>query len=264
MNWLKDTGDAIVRFFDAYSLRARLLPSILGAAPVLAAVLLLISWRTFELSSIVAVLGGLALVYALSDWARKEGKKIEPRIYNEMGGKPSVTIMFRSDDTIDQLSKDRYRSFLAGKINQPEPTAVDELNNRAAVIGFYELAGTWLRENARETKKFPILFNELVTYGFRRNLLGMKWPALLLNLAVVMLCGGLLWYHWPADNMMTRIMVVFVVAAAHALYFLLVVDKESVNVAARTYARQLILSCEAFLTVPAAKAKDKKGQSKIK
>jgi hypothetical protein len=169
VNWLKDTGDAIVRFFDAYSLRARLLPSILGAAPVLAAVLLLISWRTFELSSIVAVLGGLALVYALSDWARKEGKKIEPRIYNEMGGKPSVTIMFRSDDTIDQLSKDRYRSFLAGKINQPEPTAVDELNNRAAVIGFYELAGTWLRENTRETKKFPILFNELVTYGARHE-----------------------------------------------------------------------------------------------
>jgi hypothetical protein len=57
VSWLKDTGDAIVRFFDPYSLRARLLPAILGAAPALAAVLLLISWRTFELSSIVGVLG---------------------------------------------------------------------------------------------------------------------------------------------------------------------------------------------------------------
>jgi hypothetical protein len=141
---------------------------------------------------------------------------------------------------------------------------VDELNNRAAVIGFYELAGTWLRENTRDTKKFPILFNELVTYGFRRNLLGMKWPALLLNLAVVLICGSLLWYRWPADNMMARIMVVFVVAAAHALYFLLVVDKESVKVAARTYARQLILSRESFLTGPATKAKGKKGQSRSK
>jgi hypothetical protein len=261
MNWLKDTGDAIVRFFDAYSLRARLLPAILGAAPALAAVLLLISWRTFELSSIVGVLGSLALVYALSDWARKEGKKIEPRIYNEMGGKPSVTIMFRSDDTIDQLSKDRYRTFLAGKINQPEPTAVDEANNRTAAISFYELAGTWLRENTRDTKKFPILFNELVAYGFRRNLLGMKWPALVLNLAVVLICGGLLWYRWPSDKTMARIMVVFVVAAAHALYFLLVVDKDSVKVAARTYARQLVLSCETFLTGPTT---GRKGPAKSK
>jgi hypothetical protein len=262
VNSLKDMGDAIVRFFDPYSLRARLLPSILGAAPALAAVLLRISWRSFELSSIVAVLGGLALVYALSDWARKEGKKIEPRIYDEMGGKPSVTIMFRSDDTIDQLSKDRYRSFLAAKINQPEPTTVDETNNPSAVIAFYELAGNWLRDNTRDTKKFPILFNELVTYGFRRNLLGMKWPALLLNLVVVLICGLLLWYRWPADNMMARIMVVFAVAAAHALYFLLVVDKESVKVAARTYARQLILSCEAFFPAPAAKGK--KGPAKRK
>jgi hypothetical protein len=151
VNGLKDAGDAIVRFFDPYSLRARLLPAILGAAPALAAVLLLISWRTFELSSIVGVLGSLALVYALSDWARKEGKKIEPRIYSEMGGKPSVTIMFRSDGTIDQLSKDRYRTFLAGKINQPEPTAAEEAKGSPAAIGFYELAGTWLRENTRET-----------------------------------------------------------------------------------------------------------------
>ena len=81
-------------------------------------------------------------------------------------------------------------------------------------------------------------------------------------MAVVLICGGLLWYHWPADKMMARIMVVFVVAAAHALYFLLVVDKESVKAAARTYARQLILSCEAFLTGSApgkkVRAKSKK------
>jgi hypothetical protein len=31
----------------------------------------------------------------------------------------------------------------------------------------------------------------------------------------MLICGGLLWYYWPADNMMARIMVVFVVAAAH-------------------------------------------------
>jgi hypothetical protein len=85
-----------------------------------------------------------------------------------------------------------------------------------------------------------------------------------LNLAVVLICGGLLWYHWPADKMTARIVVVFVVAAAHALYFLLVVDKDSVKAAARTYARQLILSCEAFLTGPASTTKNRKEQSKNK
>jgi hypothetical protein len=63
--------------------------------------------------------------------------------------------------------------------------------------------------------------------------------------------------------MMARIVVVFVVAAAHALYFLLVVDKDSVKAAARTYARQLVLSSETLLT-GAARSKGKKGQAKSK
>jgi hypothetical protein len=189
-------------------------------------------------------------VYALSDWARKAGKDIEPRLYEEMGGKPSVTMMYRTDGEIDQASKDRYRKFLAEKVEQPEPMDAVEMNNPAAANAFYELAGTWLRENTRDTKKFPILFNEVVTYGFRRNLLGVKWPALGLNVVVVLICASLLWYRWPTDTsngMTLRIIVVLVVAAVHALYFLLVVGADSVKTAARTYARQLILSCETFL-----------------
>jgi hypothetical protein len=42
-------------------------PAILRAAP--AAMLLLISWKSFELSNIVVTLAALVLIYALSDWA---------------------------------------------------------------------------------------------------------------------------------------------------------------------------------------------------
>jgi hypothetical protein len=82
---------------------------------------------------------------------------------------------------------------------------------------------------------------------------GHNWQSLVLRAHPIEVAG--LWYRWPAHNMMARIMVVFVVAAAHALCFLLVVDKDSVKVAARTYARQLTLSCETFLSGPPAKAK---------
>ena len=95
------------------------------------------------------------------------GQDVEPRLYQQIGGKPSVTMMYRSSDAIDQASKDRYRRFLAAKVKQPEPTANDEEKNPVTANGFYELASTWLRENTRDTKKFPILFSELVTYGFR-------------------------------------------------------------------------------------------------
>lgn len=263
-SWLTGAGTSMLRVLDAYTLRARLFPAILGAAPALAAVLLLISWKSFELSTAVATIGMLVLLYALADWARKLGQALEPRLYQQIGGKPSVTMMYRSDTLLDQASKDRYRTLLAAKINQPEPTAADEQQNPVAANSFYELAGTWLRENTRDIKKFPILFNELVTYGFRRNLLGVKWPALVLNVVVVAICASVLWHRLPvntSDDMTTRIVVVLVVAAAHALYFLFGVKRQDVITASQTYARQLILSCEAFIktqrTRPPAKPNDK-------
>jgi hypothetical protein len=93
-----------------------------------------------------------------------------------------------------------------------------------------------------------------------------KWPALLFNAAVVFICAGLLWYRLPfdaADSMTARILVVLVVAAAHALYFLLLATPERVKAAARTYARQLILSCETFFigAKPAGKAARYSGPS---
>lgn len=102
--------------------------------------------------------------------------------------------------TLDPLSKDRYRTFLATKIKQPEPTQADELRAPALADAFYELASTWLRTNTRDAKKsFQILFNENCAYGFRCNLLGVKWPALSLNALVVVICGAVLWWAWPLN-----------------------------------------------------------------
>ena len=238
------------RFLDAYTVRARLFPAIIAAAPALAAIALLISWKQISLSNIIATGALLVVLFALADFARKQGKRIEPRIYEEMGGKPSVTMMRHRDNSLEAVAKDRYRSFLADKVKIAAPTAAREEANPAAADAFYEQCGTWLRENTRDTKKFSILFNENVTYGFRRNLLGMKWPALGLNVLVVALCTWLVSQQWPvdmADDVTTRIVIVLVVAAVHALYISLVVTKRGLMEAARTYARQLILSCETFM-----------------
>src|SRR5262249_8085205 len=210
-------------------------PAVIAAAPALAAIALLISWNKIELSNMIATGALFAVLFALSDFARKEGKRIEPILYREMGGKPSTTMMRYADNTFDAAAKGPYRNFLAGKINSPAPTEAEEKADPQQTDAFYERCGDWLRENTRDTKKFSILFNELVTYGFRRNLFGVKWPALLLNLIVVALCAGLVWRRSPIamnDDLTTRIVVVLVVAAIHALYIGFVVNKASLKEAA--------------------------------
>jgi hypothetical protein len=143
------------KFLDAYSIRARLFPALLAAAPAFAALALLISWERIALSNVIATTALVVLVFALADFARKLGLRVEPKIYGEMGGKPSVVMFRRSDTTIEEPTKDRYRTFIAGKIKQPALTAQQEADDQAAADSFYEACGTWLRANTRDAKKFP-------------------------------------------------------------------------------------------------------------
>lgn len=243
-----------IKVFDAYSLRARLFPAIIAAAPALAALTLLISWKSFELSNAIATIAILVLLFAIADLARARGRTIEPGLYEQQGGKPSVVMFRRNDSTIDDALKERYRHFLGGKLGVTAPTAAQEQADPAAADAFYEQCGVWLREHTRDTKKFHLLFGENVTYGFRRNLLGVRWLAIALNLIVVAICVVLLWrsgWNWAAP-LSQRTIVVLLIAVVHAIYVIAVVRRASVNDASRAYGREMILSCEAFLQNPVA------------
>jgi hypothetical protein len=260
----------LFKYLDPYTLRARLSPAIIAAAPAFAAIALLLSWTQFSLSNTIASVGLVALLFALADIARRRGKKIQPEVYAELGGMPSITMLRHSDPTFDAASKARYVAFLAGKINETAPTEAQEQADPAAADGYYTRCGDWLRENTRNAKKFNILFNENVTYGFRRNLLGMKWSALALNLLVVIVSGSVLYHgsvpYQDIQHVEGRVIVVFVVAVLHALYIGFGVNRAAVSEAAKSYARQLILSCETLLgkVKPTPAAKPLKKPAKVK
>jgi hypothetical protein len=257
----------VFKLFDAYSLRARLFPAIIAAAPALAALTLLISWKTFGLSNALSTVGILVLLFAIADFSRARGRAVEKILYAQHRGMPSIILFRRNDPTINAGSKDRYREFLSGKLGVAVPSPEEESANQDGADAFYSQCGVWLRQNTRDTKKFPILFGENVTYGFRRNLLGVKALALWLNAVVVAVCAFILWrISWNIDNPVgSKTSVVLVVAAAHAAYMLLAVSLSAVWDASQAYGRELILSCESFLTQstsPARKTAPRKRSSK--
>jgi hypothetical protein len=109
------------------------------------------------------------------------------------------------------------------------------------------MASDWLRDHTRDRKKFNILFDELVTYGFRRNLLGLKPTSLIMN-AVVVAVSSLVLYYMPAyfaeiHYIEQKLYVVLLVVALHSTYMLLAVGRNAVREASISYGRQQILSC---------------------
>jgi hypothetical protein len=247
--------------FDRYTLFARLFPAIIAAAPALALAWVLVSGKSLGITHAIAGTALAVLLMVFADVARRRGKQIEPALIERMGGLPSITMLRHRDDTLDAPTKARMQKFLSDKLGEPAPTAADEQADPAAADGFYTRAGTWLRENTRNKKKFDILFNENITYGYRRNLFALKWPALVLNAAIVVGCIVAYFYGIP-DKYSLGLIPVFVIAFLHAAYLAIFSNENSVREASRIYARQLLLSTEsphlasAKPTKPRAKKKD--------
>lgn len=235
-----------MEFFDSYSRRARLFPAVIGAAPALALASIAIPWNQLGAPQVIVGLGIAVLLFSFADIARRFGLRAERAMFAGTGGRPFPTVLRHRDRTIDRVSKVKYLALLAGKLGEHAPTQADEELNPAAADNFYSRCGNWLRERTRDKAAFRILFEENVTYGFRRNLYGLRPFGLFINLAVVLAC---FWFLLMANDGHTiwTLVGVLVFAVLHALYLLFAATKKSVLDASNQYGRQLVLACESLM-----------------
>lgn len=231
---------------DIYNLRARMLPAMIGISPAIALAAISISWSDLSLPQVIATAAIAVLFVAASDLARRLGRQFERRMFAATGGRPVVTLLRHADPTLEPSTKQRYRAFLGEQLKEAPPSAEAEATDPASASAFYNRCSVWLREHTRDKAKYRILFEENMTYGFRRNLYGLKWPGLVLNALVVAVCAYLLspFGNWIGETTQPEIFAVLTVAALHAVYFLFFVTRTGVEEASDQYTRQLILSCE--------------------
>lgn len=234
---------------DVYNLRARLLPAVIGVAPAIAFAAISISWSEFSLPHVIATAAIAVLFVAASDVARRTGKRFEHKMFVSTGGRPIVTLLRHADPALDARTKNRYRDYIAEQLGEAPPSIDEEVRDPESADAFYDRCGVWLREHTRDKAKFGILFEENMTYGFRRNLYGLRWHGLALNVLVVAVCAYLLSPYgiWISETTSTEIFAVLTIAAIHALYFVVFVTRQSVEEASDQYMRQLVLSCEILI-----------------
>jgi hypothetical protein len=256
----------VINPLDAYTMRARLVPAIIAGAPAFAFAAIFVSWGGLGFTHLIAGTALTVLFAVFADVARRRGKAIEPGLIAGIGGLPTTTMLRHRDDTYDRDSKAELHAFIAAKLRRPSPTVDEERADPAGADTYYARGATWLRENTRDTKKFDVLFNENIGYGFRRNLLGLKLPGLLLNALILTACLAIFWHRWPIDLSRpfdAKLLAVVVIAVLHATYLALFVTEAAVVEAARTYARQLLLCTqsphfESHVKAPAKRSKPTK------
>jgi hypothetical protein len=176
--------------FDIYSLKARLAPMLLLLFPfVILGITFSIDlqnyWHLLTSLGIVA-----ALTLLLSEFGRELGKKKEKKLWKVWGGEPVSLTLRLSTGFINANTKARYHAILLKLCPvKTIPTLAGEKSNAAAFDSVYASWGDYLRNNTRDKNMFPLVFKELVSYGFRRNLWGLKTTALIvLFICIVINC----------------------------------------------------------------------------
>ncbi len=231
-----------------YGLRARLAPSLLCLFPLFVMVAVWVPDLYAYGTGLVGLATACGITTLLAHFARSAGLKVQLKLIAEKwGAMPSTICLRHSDSTIDAISKRRYHAFLESKVNGwSAPSEELEASNARDADTSYDAAVRWLLEYTRDTSQFPLLFEENISYGFRRNSLGLR--PLGLAIAVLTLTAGVyLTYQLPgpylSDANIPHI-ASQMVSVILLLWWLVVVTKDWVSEAAFKYATTLLAACD--------------------
>src|SRR5947209_1869582 len=139
------------------------LPAVLAAAVWLPAL---------TLAPIITVLfSWFGFGVLLSEFSRDVGKRREARLWACWGGSPTLRRLRLRVECDNPHARDRWRSRIAALAPETSLLAADdEVADPIRADRIIEVCVARLRELARDASKFPLVFQENVSYGFRRNL----------------------------------------------------------------------------------------------
>lgn len=98
--------------FDAYTLNARIYPALTAGLPTMALPFVAVRWDQFGLSNVFILTASSILLYGLSNVARRRGLKVEERL----GTRATPYLWYQSDPAISNVSKERYKAFIASEL----------------------------------------------------------------------------------------------------------------------------------------------------
>jgi len=230
---------------DRYTYCARLLPALIVSLPFL--ILLFIAlpaiWKLIGALSAMGV--SVALIFLMAQCGRDAGKRKEPGLFRAIGGKPTTRLLRHVDATLPPATKKRYHDFLSA--NAPgfsTPTSQQEASDPDAADRMYDSAADWLRAKTRDTTLHELLFAENISYGFRRNLWGMKplgIGACILGAAA--LAG--LFLGVPSLEIAPAIAAAtLIIICIQLCFWVFVIREDWVAVPAEAYAKTLLEFCD--------------------
>jgi hypothetical protein len=247
---------------DGYERKARLYPALLLIAPIVITIVGVASTKLSTLESFATVLAGCGGAFLLTQLTRDAGKKREKHFFEAWGGLPSVAIFRHRDTRIDAITKARYHKQLSTLVKGTKaPSPEEETADAAMADQMYNAWSSYLRVHTRDTKKYSLLFQENISYGYRRNVCGLRPLGIIMS--SLSLAVGAVWLYHLRSTMATittesagALICVFVILLLWAFRF----TPEWVRIPADAYAERLAETVDSINgDSPSSKGRTKKG-----
>jgi hypothetical protein len=225
---------------DRYDFKARLQPAILMVAPVAVVVAVwLPQAQTWIGGASLTLLAG-AVASLLMSWVRMRGRRIQTLLENQLGGLPSTIILRHGDPHISSATRKRMHDALRSK-GLRVPTEQQQRTDPVAADEAYRSCVDWLLERTRSDRLLKL---ENIEFGFRRNLLGIRKPAIAVVTACLLFDLTVLLLH-PVNSTQLSAGAALAAAllAAGTLWFT-IVNIRFVEDASWGYARRLVGAIE--------------------
>ena len=238
---------------DKYTRQARLKPSLLVVLPVFVTVAVWLPKVWTLLGGLAAIISACGLTFLLAEVARFQGRKVERAMIAANGEKFTTILLRHCDPTISAASKKTYHAFLKKASRRSLPSLESEQTNPIEADDCYRGAVEWLLEATRSERRFPLIRAENISYGFRRNLLGLKPPAVLLIALSIVANVFFCVRNFQIDP--TRVwagLLTTIALVAVGLVWLLVIKMAFVEDAGRSYALRLLAQCDVLQIKTAA------------
>jgi hypothetical protein len=221
------------------------MPALFAGLPIAIA---FVAWFPERLTALGIIFGLVVLLAGttvLSQVARDCGKRLEAGLFKEWGVMPSVALLRHCDNHLNRDTKKRYHRQLEKLIDGLKlPTDVSEAADPAAADLIYASCSDFLRERTRYADTFGLLLSENISYGTRRNLLGLKPCAIMLASIGSTACAGATIYacfkltDWalPAISLFVSLLCL--------LWWWFRVRNGWVRITAFAYAERLLAACD--------------------
>lgn len=246
---------------DPYERKARLVPGLLAVLPAVLPFVLLLGVKNPLIAGALTVCSACGVMFLLARIARTLGKRKEEALVAKWGGLPTTILLRHRDAHFDSHSKMRYHQSIATVTGITMPTPDQEDADEKAADDAYRGAVTRLRELTRGPG-FPLLMKENTSYGFHRNMQGLRPVGAAICIVVLFIVGvnaGVialdpLAFHGGAVLQMSPMQALSaLIAAGFLLCWTFFFTAGATRSAGNAYAERLFEASAQLATQPAAR-----------